>query len=221
MTDSDNTAISVRPVDHVTSAIKSVVGTVPIVGPFLTEVIGTLVPNQRLDRIADFAQKLHDRLEVLEDKSLQARLTNENFTDLLEESLQQVARSTSDERRQYIANLVANSINDDDVEYIEDKHLLRILGELNDFEVIWLIAYAQGFYLGQKSEFQERHVNVLHPISGSMNSSQREQDRGALQDSYKLHLEREGLLKINKRRSYDISPLGRLLVRRIGMENIT
>ncbi|MBE9101156.1 hypothetical protein [Vacuolonema iberomarrocanum] len=220
MTDSENTSISTRPVDHVTSTIKGVVGAVPIVGPFLTEVVGTLVPNQRVDRIADFAQKLHDRIELLENESLRSLLTDENFTDLLEESLQQVARSTSDERREYIANLVANGINNDDMEYIEDKHLLRILGELNDIEVIWLIAYAQGFYMGQRSEFQERHANVLSPIGAHMNSSQRELDQESLQVSYKLHLEREGLLKINDRGSYDIAPLGRLLVRRIGMENM-
>lgn len=212
--------ISTRPVDHVTSVVKGVVGAVPIVGPFFAEVVGTLVPNQRVDRIADFAQKLHDRIENLEDDTLRSRITDENFTDLLEESLQQAARSTSDERREYIANLVASGINDDDIDYIENKHLLRILGELNDIEVIWLIAYARGFYLGTRSEFQARHANVLAPTATHLGSSQPERDKEALQQSYKLHLERLGLLRPNRNTKYEIAPLGRLLVRQIGMENV-
>jgi len=220
MIDPKNIILSTRPVDHVTSVLKGAVGAVPIVGPMLAEVVGTLIPNQRIDRIVDFAQKLHDKIEKLEDDLLQSRLTNENFTDLLEESLQQVARATSDARREYIANLVANGLNNDDLDSIQDKHLLRMLGELNDIEVIWLVAYAQGFFMGQQSEFQKRHANVLKPIGAHMDSAQQEIDEEALQKSYKLHLEREGLLKTNNSGSYEISSLGRLLVRRIGMDTV-
>ena len=215
-----NSELKTRAVDHVTSTIKGVVGAVPIVGPFLTEVVGTLVPNQRVDRIADFAQKLHDRIEAVEEADLKSRLANENFTDLLEESLQQAARSTSNERREYIASLVATGINSDDVTYIEQKHLLRIMGELNDIEIIWLIYYSQERYMGQTTEFQIKHDEILAPISVDMGSTQRERDQEALQDSYKLHLERLGLLQINDRGLHDIAPLGRLLVRHIGMENV-
>lgn len=218
MTEPRTIILSTRPVDHVTSALKGAVGAVPIVGSMLAEVVGTLIPNQRIDRIADFAQKLHDKIENLEDELLHTRLTNDNFTDLLEESLQQVARATSDTRREYIANLVANGLNNDDLDSIQDKHLLRILGELNDIEVIWLIAYAQEFFVEQQSEFQKRHGNVLRPIGAHMGSDQKEIDEEALQKSYKLHLEREGLLQMNKRGTYEISSLGRLLVRRIGMD---
>ena len=65
-----NNELKTRAVDHVTSIIKGVVGAVAIVGPFLTEVGRTLVPNQRIDRIADFAQKLHDRIEAVEEEDL-------------------------------------------------------------------------------------------------------------------------------------------------------
>jgi hypothetical protein len=95
-----------------------------------------------------------------------------------------------------------------------------MLGELNDIEVIWLVAYAQGFFMGQQSEFQKRHANVLKPIGAHMDSAQQEIDEEALQKSYKLHLEREGLLKTNNSGSYEISSLGRLLVRRIGMDTV-
>ena len=221
MTVSKNKSLSTQSVDHVISTIKSVLGTVPIVGPFLTEVVGTLVPNQRLDRIAEFAQMLHDRIETLEQEILKDLAKDEEFTDLLEESLQQVARTTSEDRRKYIANLVASGINDKKMQYVQDKHLLRILGEINDIEVIWLIAYAVDFSKSNKSEFQKKHKNVLDPIASHKGSSQREHDKRALQDSYKQHLERLNLLKINNRESYNISSLGRLLVRRIGMEDVT
>lgn len=219
MSENNEKILETRSVDQVTLAIKSIVGPIPIVGPLLVELVGTLVPNQRIDRIADFAKKLQSRMNDLEDDTLRLKLADENFVDLLEESLQQVARSTSNERREYISNLIANGIKDDEMEFIEKKHLLKILGEINDIEVIWLMAYAEGFHSGGRSDFKKRHQNILQPITLTNRSSRADSDKKALQDSYKLHLERLGLLRINNRGSYEIAHLGRILVHHIIMDN--
>src|SRR5690606_28838317 len=95
-------------------------------------------PNQRINRVVSFATHLQKRIADLEQDRVRAHLTDENFTDLVEEALRQAARATTDERRQHIASVVAAGLTTEDVSFIESKHLLRILGETNDLEIIWL-----------------------------------------------------------------------------------
>ena len=235
MSDDKSQTLASRPVDHVTSVVKGAIGAVPIAGPLLAEIAGTLIPNQRVDRLAKFAEQLGKRLSDIEDDKLRTNLTDENFTDAVEESLRQAARSTSDERREYIANLLASGINLDNLNFIETKHLLRLLGEINDIEVIWLRAY-YGWHWGQRdSEFHERHAAILEPAVAYLGSSQDEVDRASMQESYKLHLESLGLLRPRirfdnktklpefdknegfKKSGFEITPLGQLLVRYIDM----
>jgi len=232
----DEQELAVRPVDHVTSVVKSAVGAVPVAGPFLCEVAGVIIPNQRVDRLARFAQQLADRLGEVEDDVLKSKLGDENFTELVEESMRQASRSTSDERRAYIAGVLANGISGDDIDYIETKHLLRLLGDINDIEVVWLRAYYEWHWGGRgESEFQQTHAATLAPVTAVMGSSREELDKAALQESYKMHMERLGLLRSRirydsrtklpefdrdkgfKKSGYEITPLGQLLIRYIDL----
>jgi hypothetical protein len=220
--------------DYVTSAAKAALGTVPFIGSLLAELAGTVIPNQRIDRIVKFAQALERRLSNLEEEFIRSQISDEQFTDLLEEGLRQSARSLTDERRDYIAFVIANSLSSQDIEYIESKHLLRILGEINDIEVVWLRFYVDRS-MNSDNEFRERHENLLQPLVTSMGSSQEEFDKEALQKSYKEHLTQLGLLKHRYKvdsktkspiynsstgalevSSYEITSLGKLLLRQIG-----
>ena len=170
------------------------------------------------------------RISKLEESFVKANLTNENFTDLVEESLRQAARSLSDERREYISALVASSLTSVDIEYFESKHLLRILGEINDIEVIWLRSYLDP-ELGGDKDFFEKHSHILNPIPAHIGSSQSEIDKSTLQESYKEHLTSLGLLEKEidmdtsgngvklKTKGFKISSLGRLLLRELGFSH--
>ena len=162
--------------------------------PIPLEVAGVIIPNQRTDRLAKFAQQLAERLGDVEEDLLKSQLTDENFTELVEESIRQASRSTSDERRDYIASMLANGINREDVDYIETKHLLKVLGEINDIEVVWLCAYYEWSWGGRDSEFLQTHAETLTPVSATSSSTPQELDKAAMQDSYMLHMERLGLL---------------------------
>lgn len=152
--------------------------------------------------------------------------------------MRQAARSLSDERREYIANLIANSLSSEDIEYIESKHLLRILGEINDIEIIWLRSYLEPVLDGDEA-FRARHANILEPVMATMADPPEVHEKEALQESYKEHLVQLGLLQYNYRtdpetrmpefdsftgalkiRGYEISPLGRLLLKHIGLANV-
>jgi hypothetical protein len=233
----DNSNISLQPssTDYVASAAKAALGMVPFAGSLLAELAGTIIPNQRIDRIVKFAEKLNEKLSEIEEDFVRSQLTNENFTDLLEEGLRQAARSVTNERRDYIASLIARSLTDKDVEYIESKHLLRILGEINDIEVIWLRFYLVPTFGGDKI-FRETHTKILEPVIATLVAPQGTLDKSALQESYKEHLTQLGLLEHKyqtdiqtrtpefdsftgglKTAGYEISPLGRLLLRHIGL----
>jgi hypothetical protein len=236
MTDTDKQILAIRPVDHVTSIAKGVLGAVPFAGSFLAEIAGTLIPNQRIERLAMFAEALGEKLADVADATLRANLTDENFTDAVEESLRQAARSTSDQRRVYIASLLANGVKSDAIDFIETKHLLRLLGEINDIEVIWLRAH-YGWAWGQHDEeFHKLHATTLEPVNANLESTQEQLDREAMQESYMLHLESLGLLRSRikfdnktkqpefdkiqgfKKSGFEITRLGELLVRYIDME---
>ncbi len=172
--------LSEKPVDYVTSAAKSVLGAVPFAGSLLAEIAGSVIPNQRIERIAKFAQQLELRLGEINRDFVRSQVSNENFTDLIEESVGQAARSVSDERRQHIAELVANSLKAGDITFLESKHLLRILGEVNDIEVIRLGSY-QYRTMGGGREYREKLQEVLQVAITTMASSQAEIDKATLQ----------------------------------------
>jgi hypothetical protein len=214
--------------DYVASAAKAALGAVPFAGSLLAEIAGTVIPNQRIERIVSFAQTLDERLAALEQEFVRSQLTNENFTDLVEEGLRQAARAVTDERRQCIASVIANSLSSEDIEYVESKHLLRILGELNDIEIVWLRFYLVPT-MGGDMEYRDKHQELLEPIPAVMNAPQGVLDKSTLQGSYKDHLAELGLLERRyemdtrrmdmrlKIKGYDLTRLGRLLLREAGL----
>lgn len=230
--DKSDKELKAQATDYVASGVRSALGAVPFAGSLLSEIAGTIIPNQRIDRIANFARKLEERIRDLEEEAVRSHLDDEEFTDLVEEGLRQAARATTEERRAYLASLVATSLTEEAIEHSESRHLLRMLGELSDVEVIWLRSYDNSASQGDEN-FRERHRQVLEPVAGRLGSSEEEIDKEALQNSYKTHLERLGLVagKVKtdrdknpefdrqkgdfKRQSYGTTRLGRLLLRMI------
>jgi hypothetical protein len=223
--------------DYVTSAVKALVGAVPFAGSLLAEIAGMIIPNQRIERLSKYAQELEERLSKLDQDFVRAQLRNENFTDLFEENIRQAARSLTDERRQYLASVIANGLSLKDIEFFESKHLLRILGEINDAEVIILRSYLVATIGGDK-EFFEKHKEIIMPEPATMGASQKVLDKSALHKSYKEHLNSLGLLEKQyqtdtrtkemvidtftggpKVKGYRITSLGRLLLKHIGLAN--
>ena len=222
-------------VDYSVALARGAAGLVPIVGPLLAEIIGVTIPEQRSDRIAKFVRKLDCRLKAVEECLLESKLNDDDFTDLIEEGIRQAARSLSDERRSYIATLIANGLTSDDIDCSESKHLLRILDEISDIEVVWLRLYREP-YLGGDEDFKETHEEVLKPVVATLGASQDILAKATLQESYKEHLCQLGLLKRQYRvdsktglpefdrftgsmkdKGFELSSLGRLLLDEIGL----
>jgi hypothetical protein len=105
-----------RASDIVASALKGTLGAIPFIGPAVAEVIGYVIPNQRIDRLTDFAKKLSEKVSEQERMLVQKRLLEPEGADILEEALWQSARTISEERRLHIASLVKNGITKDQID---------------------------------------------------------------------------------------------------------
>lgn len=216
--------------DYVASLAKSALGIIPFAGSLLVEIAGNIIPNQRIDRIAKYAEALNNRLSSCEEAVVISNISNDNFTDLIEESMRQAVKALTEERRDYIASLVTNSILSEDVEFFESKHMLNILGELNDIEIIWLRFYLNPVMNGD-TDFRQKHQEILKPIPAYIGSEQAVLDKSTLQNSYKEHLTSLGLLEKEfdmdtsgqgvklKTKRFKITSLGRLLLRELGFSD--
>lgn len=222
--------------DYFVSVAKSALGAVPGVGSALSELAGSIIPRQRMDRLVDFARLLEVRLGKADQDLLRAKLTNENFVDLVEESVRQAAQAVTDERKEYLTSLLAMGLSESHISAAETRHLLRILGDVNDVEIIWLRFYCSPTLNGD-NEFRTKHAEVIKPIRTSLSSSQETRDRDALQKNYTEHLVSLGLLARPlqcdartrlpefdahtgnwKTGSPTVTPFGKLLLRHIGLQ---
>ena len=223
--------------DYSAALAKGAVNLVPIVGPLLAEMLGVQIPRQRIDRIAKFAADLDQRLSLVEKGRLESQIENEEFTDLVEEGMRQASHSLSDERRSYIASMVANGLSSENISYAESRHLMRLLDEINDIEIICLRSYNEPPN-GDKTlnTFRETHKETLTRVRANIQSPKEIRYQEALQENCIDHLAQLGMLKrryqidtktniprFNRSSGameiwyHDLTNLGRLMLEEIGL----
>ena len=96
-------------------------------GTLAGEIVESIIPNQRIDRIASLLKTLELKIDPEEKAKIEARMLEEKSVDLMEDGFLQAARALSEERIDYIASLLKNSLTDEDLEHIAYKKLLSIL----------------------------------------------------------------------------------------------
>ena len=223
--------------DIAVSLSKGALGAIPIVGPLVAEVVGTLIPNQRLDRIQQFLEELAERLQGVPQDKVESEFGKPEFVDLLEDGFYAAARALSQDRLKQIAALIAEGATRKDAEYIRYKKMLSLLNNLNDAEVLFLIMYGR-LELGDE-EFMNRHEDILYPKVAHSGSTQDEMAAAWTQQSYKTHLAELGVLHprfqrprrgelpefdpetgMMKASGYELTRLGRMLLKYIGEQTI-
>ena len=211
---------------------------IPFLGPLVAEIVGNLIPNQRIDRIASLLKALESKIDEKERTKVEKRILEEKSIDLMEDGFMQAARALSEERIEHIASLLKYSLTDEDLEHSAYKRLLYLLGELDDIEVFILKSYSGS--IAEQQEFRIKHQGALITSVVHLGSSQEEVDKHAIYETYKTNLTRLGLLRIRfkkpkrgelpefdektgmvKVQGYDITSLGRLLLRSIDQDEDT
>ena len=217
---------------------KGLLGAIPIAGPLMAEIVGSIIPNQREERLVELAESLSRRLDHLQEDQISQIIKTPESIDLLEDGFIQATRALTKDRTDYIAALLKNGLTNEELEYIEYKRLLSLLGELTDAEVIILISYSYDRFFGEEdpetTEFFNKHKGLLEEPTLFMGASQLEQDSHTLYLSHRTHLVNLGLLKYRYKKpnrgempefdektgtmkitGYEMTGLGRLLLRNI------
>ena len=207
--------LSVNNTDRLTIGLKGLAGVAPFVGQLAGELIGNTIPNQRVDRIVEFVKELESRIAAVESCVDIDRSSDPEFADVMETAFFGAARALSEDRIRNLANLVATGIKADVLNYAETKHMLRLLEQLNDIEVILLrgmLPMDRGDYK-LDAEFQKRHSTIICDPAIDRSSTNEEADQAAIRESYLRHLVSLGLLDD----THQVSRLGRMLLRHMEM----
>ncbi len=234
MAESPMSNLSTSKTDIAVGVAKGIVGAVPFAGSLIAEIVGNVIPNQRIDRISRFAQLLDERIGKLEQEVIKSRLNEPPNVDLLEDALIQASRATTEERLEQIANVLANGLTQEEINEGEAKRMLWLLGQLNDSEIILLrgnLVRTRGD-VDADADFRAAHAAILAPDTTHMGSSEDEFEEAALKASYRQHLHDLGLLRPNFRKprrgelpefdehtgmmkasGSDVTRLGRMLLR--------
>jgi len=194
--ENQQTDLQMNRIDVGVSIAKGLVGVAPFVGSAIGEIINNIIPNQRIARITKFLAKLDEKLRALGEEQLNTKLTDPANVDLMEDAFFQAARAFTDERINYIASIVKNGLTKEDLERIELKKILWLLGELNDMEVSLL--YKHGLLYEHSDELTDEHRQAIRGPEVHMASTQEEFEKAAVYESYKERLFQLGLVAYSK-----------------------
>jgi len=179
-------------VDKRVKLYKAISGIIPG-GSFIAELGIDRIPNQRLDRVIDFIEKLKIRLGAIESKSF---MSDERFGYLAENSILEAAKSYSSKRRSWLAS-ICTPLKDSPSQEEWDLRISSIakLAELSDNEVEYLIGYTNASRRFRLEHAQEdAHVFISMADRGKL-PSQDLFEKILLNNEKAIH--RNSLLRLN------------------------
>jgi hypothetical protein len=128
---------------------------------------------------------------------------------LIERGMLSATRADSDERIERVARLVGNGLDHAADGMLRHRHLLDILDDLNDLQVLILVAYGRSG--ADRDSFWREHEAALSAPIRTRFSEPDIDSRLAVWNSYFSQLRRHGLLDDSQRPS--VTQLGRALLR--------
>lgn len=194
-------------------------------GPIVGEILTQFIPRQRADRLQSFLEQLNERLAELEEQFRQRVNESAGYASLVEQALIAAVQAPSDERRRDLANLLLTGLGRDEAELIEHEALLRLLSQVNEAQLLILMAKANFdpvMFNEKRKAFVAQHPGVFGLVPPAIGDSVEIVERWAMHEYYDAQLVNLGLLRdaegIAKSfaRSYDITTLGRMLLGAIG-----
>jgi hypothetical protein len=208
------------------SAVLDALG--PGAGTFFGILIGTIIPGQRLDRIAGYLVQLSRRCRFLRDlldlhterlEGVEARVTTfeaaitslahlltSDQVALFEDGAFAASRATTATRIEHIAEIVARGL-DEESEARRSRQFAGLLAQVSDEEVIVLCAFSRGY--NRDREWLERHSELLAadrvPTYRDRFSPEAQQarEKAAIRQYRIDHLVTLGLLAIEEQQSVD------------------
>lgn len=127
--------------DRAFSVAKATLSYVPFAGPALAELISVTIPNQRMDRFAEFMRFMNDRIDLVETILKDEGKHHPERIALIETGTEQSTKARSSERISRIATLVLKGIEQTEQEAMETHRILRLLPQIDDQELLMLLTF--------------------------------------------------------------------------------
>lgn len=214
--------------DLLAGAVRTGLSLLGPVGAIAAEFITEFVPQQRLDRLHDFVEKLGARLVGLEEQFKTRLASDAGFAALTEQATLSAVRAASGQHRSDLAELLKQGLSHSEAEMLEEQALLSLRDRINDAQVLLLMSHGsfeQTFRNEERAEFQKAHPGVFGIRPTTYGSSPDERRRWTMREHYERELaaygllkDTEGIAKSGAVRRYEITSLGLLLLKAIGRD---
>jgi hypothetical protein len=208
--------------DMLASGIRMALSAIGPVGSIFGEFLTNFVPNQHADRLQDFVEQIHERMQGLEEAFAARLKESAAYAALAERASLAAVQTASAERRRDLATLLKTGLSKSETELIEHEALLRLREQINDAQVI--ILTMQGLRRTSTHgdptvpNFVKRHSETI-PRQPYMNADAQEQRRWTMYLHYQEALESlgllrgtEGMVKSEGPPNYAITALGMFLL---------
>ncbi|MFN3213731.1 MAG: hypothetical protein ACE37M_11540 [Henriciella sp.] len=222
--------------DRLVASLKGAASILPLAGGPLAELIGEIVPNQRLDRLTAYVRALANRVELLDEAQTKALLQDAETIDLVERGAYSAVRATTEDRIAHIVALVNAGLTKGERDRVRRKRLLGVLDALDVDEFSILRAYGVSTDMTMGSDEDDPFESVDRVFEPTMDDTEEDIERHHLYELGVSNLLRLGLLRRRYparstlgelpefdprtgefKGSVEISSLGRLLLREIGL----
>ena len=227
-----NSDLNNNKTDVIVSVLSASLETIPVAGSFLAELIENVIPNQRQDRIVTFIKELSEKVNELgiTIEELKEKYNDPKYSMFSTNCLRYVANEVYEEKIEYYKNLACDAISNDEKTLIHDERILKILGELDYFEIQYLIFYDASAFLKQDimdKTLERIGIKFTQP-SYIFAMTDEEKDEETFKQITLNNLYYSGLLEREEKYSskgkfqgykYKITHLGRLVLKKVGVEN--
>lgn len=166
-------------------------------GNLISEVIGSLIPYQQMDRVVEFLKELNNivldnknRITGIEEfiKKISASKTN---LLLFEQTIRFSAQTESLIKHHSYAKFILNLILEKEYSKFEKEFVLKTVSDLNEIEILLIIALVNIEITLDSSNFYDKYGKYIERQSET--GTQEEKDFNSIQDAYFCDLVIKGI----------------------------
>jgi hypothetical protein len=222
-----------RSADYAVAALKGAAGSIPIVGNFLAELVGNIIPNQRIDRVERFLSSLTDPLQKAQQNASNLEDLKKDVATLLEISMPVAARMGDHYSADALARLVSERL-EKKINFNEFFVAADILSNITTAEVALLFSFEGGIgfpsnEIIEDNELLRNNKSLLRIPRAYVGADESILMQDAVRESALQRLERFGLIEYKierdtfgsgdryERKFSHITILGRFILKQFGL----
>ncbi len=166
-------------------------------GNLFSEIMGSLIPNQQMDRVIDYLRELSNIVSDHENKiknieEFISKITSSKSNLLLfEQTIKYSAQTESEIKHHSYAYFIFNTIIEKDYDEIEKEFILKTISELNCTEILLIISLENVELMLDENSFCDKYGKYI--LRQSESGTQKEKDFNTLQDTYFCDLVIKGI----------------------------